>query len=152
MCRRTEEEVEPTVGLPRHRHFVGFFNVPVQTRTRDPPFYGYSEKPPHFSRLLRHAWGYGGHILDLNPLGPHGGSPLMYIYIIMHATCACMCEFLVLLFFFFVAVPSRHQQVKIAAPLTGHCRAIYTSNSVSMVNGKKHLCCALKLLNVCPAN
>ena len=29
MCRRTEEEVGPTVGLPRHRHFVGFFNVPV---------------------------------------------------------------------------------------------------------------------------
>ena len=30
MCRRTEEEVGPTVGLPRHRHFVGFFNVPVE--------------------------------------------------------------------------------------------------------------------------
>ena len=73
MCRRIEEEVEPTVGLPRHRHFVGFFNVPVQAPTRDPPLYGYSEKPPHFSRLLRHAWGYGGHILDLNPPGPHGG-------------------------------------------------------------------------------
>ena len=72
MCRRIEEEVEPTVGLPRHRHFVGFFNVPVQAPTRDPPLYGYSEKPPHFSRLLRHAWGYGGHILDLNPPGPHG--------------------------------------------------------------------------------
>ena len=43
MCRRIEEEVEPTVGLPRHRHFVGFFNVSVQTPTRDPPFYGYSE-------------------------------------------------------------------------------------------------------------
>ena len=34
MCRRTEEEVEvvPTVGLPRHRHFAGFFNVPVLHR------------------------------------------------------------------------------------------------------------------------
>ena len=72
MCRRIEEEVEPTVGLPRHRHFVGFFNVPVQTPTREPPFYGYSEKPPHFSRHLRHAWGYGGHILDLNPRVPTG--------------------------------------------------------------------------------
>ena len=30
MCKWTEEEVGPTVGLPRHRHFVGFFNVPVQ--------------------------------------------------------------------------------------------------------------------------
>ena len=37
MCRRNEEEVEPTVGLPRHRHFVGFFNVRVKTPTRDPP-------------------------------------------------------------------------------------------------------------------
>ena len=73
MCRQIEEEVEPTVGLPRHRHFVGFFNVPVQTPTRDPPFYGYSEKPPHFSRLLRHAWGYGGHILDFNPRVPTRG-------------------------------------------------------------------------------
>ena len=57
MCRRIEEEIEPTVGLPRHRHSVGFFNVPVQTPTRDPPFYGYSEKPPHFSRLLRSRMG-----------------------------------------------------------------------------------------------
>ena len=34
MYRRTEEEVDvvPTVGLPRHRHFVGFFNVPVLHR------------------------------------------------------------------------------------------------------------------------
>ena len=39
-------------GPPRHRHFVGFFNVPVPASTRQ-PFYGYSEKPPHFSRLLR---------------------------------------------------------------------------------------------------
>ena len=39
MCRRNEEEVGPTVGLPRHRHFVGFFNVPVLAPTRDHPFY-----------------------------------------------------------------------------------------------------------------
>ena len=31
--------VGPTVGLPRHRHFVGFFNVPVLAPTRDHPFY-----------------------------------------------------------------------------------------------------------------
>ena len=29
-----EKEVWPTVGLPRHRHFAGFFNVPVQAHTR----------------------------------------------------------------------------------------------------------------------
>ena len=31
MCRWTEE-VGPTVGLSRHRYFVRFSNVPVQTR------------------------------------------------------------------------------------------------------------------------
>ena len=41
----------PTDGLPRYRHFVEFFNVPVQARTLGNPFYGYSEKPPHFSRI-----------------------------------------------------------------------------------------------------
>ena len=30
---------------------------------------------PHFSRLLRHAWGYGGHILDLSPRVPTGEQP-----------------------------------------------------------------------------
>ena len=41
MCRRAEEEVVPTVGLPRHRHFAGFFTLvlsfavsSVQTSTR----------------------------------------------------------------------------------------------------------------------
>ena len=65
-------------GSQRHRHFVGFFNVPVQAPTRDPPFYGFSEKPPHFSRLLRHAWGYGGHILDLTPRVPTGEQTAKY--------------------------------------------------------------------------
>ena len=72
MCRRTEE-VGPTVGLPRHRHFVGFFNVPVQPLTRGKPFYGFSEKPSHFSRILRRSVEYGGPILVLDPLVPDGG-------------------------------------------------------------------------------
>ena len=59
MYRRTVEEVGPTVGLPRHGHFVGFFNVPVQEPTRDQPFYAYSVEPPHFSGFLRRAWAYG---------------------------------------------------------------------------------------------
>ena len=37
MCRQTEEEVGPTVGLPRHRH-LGFFNMPVQALTRGHSF------------------------------------------------------------------------------------------------------------------
>ena len=32
---------------------------------------------PHFSRLLRHAWGYGGHILDLSPRVPMGALSLI---------------------------------------------------------------------------
>ena len=38
MRRRSEEQVGPTVGLPRHRYFAGFFNVLVQAPTRDHPF------------------------------------------------------------------------------------------------------------------
>ena len=40
-------------GSQRHRHFVGFFNVPVQAPTRGHPFY----------TVIR--WEYGRHILDL---------------------------------------------------------------------------------------
>ena len=35
LCRRTEVRS----GSQRHRHFVGFFNVPVLAPTRDQPFY-----------------------------------------------------------------------------------------------------------------
>ena len=38
MCMRTEEEDGPTPRLQRHRHFVGFLNLPVQAVTRGPPF------------------------------------------------------------------------------------------------------------------
>ena len=56
MCRRTEEEVGPTVGLPRHRHFVGFFNVPVLAPTRDHPFYTViPTPPPHLVAFYDHA-------------------------------------------------------------------------------------------------
>ena len=67
MCRRTEEEVGPTVGLPCHRHFVGFFNVPVLAPTRDHPFYTVIPTHRPISRLLRSRWGYGGHIIDFTP-------------------------------------------------------------------------------------
>ena len=47
MCRRTEEEeIGPTVGSQRQRHFVGFFNVPVQAPTRDQPLL-YTVIPTH---------------------------------------------------------------------------------------------------------
>ena len=43
MCRRTEE-VGRTVGLPCNKHFVGFFNVPVQAPTRGHLFTVIAEK------------------------------------------------------------------------------------------------------------
>ena len=76
MCRRTEEGWR-TVGLPRHKHFVGFFNVPVQAPTRGQ----HSEKPLHFNRLLRRAWGYGGPILVINSRIPMGHPKCMQIYV-----------------------------------------------------------------------
>ena len=33
-------------GCQRHRHFVGFFNLPIQAPTRDLPFYGYPRNRP----------------------------------------------------------------------------------------------------------
>ena len=41
MCRRTEEEVGPTVWLPRHIYLVGFFVVPVQEPTRGHSVYSF---------------------------------------------------------------------------------------------------------------
>ena len=67
-------------GCQRHRHFVEFFNVPVQAPTWGHPFYGYSEKPPHsyFNRHLRSEWGYGGPILIFNPRIPMGATHLQW--------------------------------------------------------------------------
>ena len=48
---------------------LGFFNMPVQAPTWGQPFYGYSEKPPHFSHLLPRALGHGRPILVFNPQG-----------------------------------------------------------------------------------
>ena len=53
MCRWTEEEVGHMIGLPRHRHFVGFFNVPVKAPTWATLFTVFRETAPiAFSRLL----------------------------------------------------------------------------------------------------
>ena len=38
-------------------------NARPSTDTGPEPFYGYSERPPNFSRFLRRTWGYGGPIL-----------------------------------------------------------------------------------------
>ena len=47
--------------------------IKKQRTNTGPTFYGYSEKPPHSSRLFPVAKGYGGHILVLNPESQRGG-------------------------------------------------------------------------------
>ena len=51
-------------GYNRHRHVVVSVQAPTQS------FYGYSEKSPHFSRILRRAWGYAEPIVVLHPRVP----------------------------------------------------------------------------------
>ena len=58
-------------GSQHYRHFVRFLNIPVQALTHGHPFYNYSEKLPHFSRLLQRPLGYRGPILVIQPKGPH---------------------------------------------------------------------------------
>ena len=47
MCRRLKRKLYLLSGSQRHRHFVGFFNMPVLHRHWPPFLCGYSEKPPH---------------------------------------------------------------------------------------------------------
>ena len=94
------------VGLPCHRHFVGFFNVSVQAPTQGQPFYAYSGKMPHFSHLLRHAWGYGGPILILIPQGPHGGTLKSHAWHVK--TCTTVT--------FYMKIKTRHVFVKHGCP------------------------------------
>ena len=75
MCRRTEEEVVPTVGLPRHIHFVGIFKRARPSIDTGPNFLRlFRENCPLSVRLLRRAWGFRGPILVLNPRVPTGDS------------------------------------------------------------------------------
>ena len=69
-------------GSQSNRHFKRFFNVPIQAPTESQPFKGYSEKLPHFSRLLRCALGYWGPVFVLKPQGP-GGRNWKYSVFIM---------------------------------------------------------------------
>ena len=54
-----KEKMDLRSGSQRHRHFVGFFNVPVQAPTRDQPFYtvrlGYCFTPYQRLRLYNGA-------------------------------------------------------------------------------------------------
>ena len=73
MCRLTEEKVGPTVGLLMPlRHFVGFFNVPVQEPTRWHPFYKSIPRNRPIELPFTTRLGYGGHTLDLSPGSQQG--------------------------------------------------------------------------------
>ena len=65
-------------GSERHRHFVGFFNVPVLAPTRGQPFYDYSEKPP-ISVAFSTRMGTRKTYSLLTPTGSHGGSDMKSI-------------------------------------------------------------------------
>ena len=80
MCRQTEE-VGPTVGLPRHIHFVGFSNVQVQAPTRGQPFYGYYKKTVTFQSLFTTRMGIRRTYFILKPFGSPRGSLFKYFLI-----------------------------------------------------------------------
>ena len=63
ICAGGPKKLDLRSGFQRHRHFVGFFEVPVLAPTRDQPLY--TLIPTH--RLLRTRWGYGGAHSRLNP-------------------------------------------------------------------------------------
>ena len=61
-------------GSQRQRHFVGFFNVPVQAPTRGHPFlHGYLEKPPHLVAFYDTLGIRRTHSRLNPPPCPHGG-------------------------------------------------------------------------------
>ena len=61
-------------GSQRHRHFAGFFNVPVQTPTRDHPFYTVIPTHRPIKSPFTITLGIRRTHSRLNPPGPHGGN------------------------------------------------------------------------------
>ena len=56
MWRRTEEEVEPTVGLPTPQTFRSvLYRARPSTDTGPPFLYGDSDTPPHLVAFYDHA-------------------------------------------------------------------------------------------------
>ena len=76
MCRRTEEEIGPTVGLPSHRQFVGFFNVPIQVPTWAILFTVIPRNPPFQSPFTTRMWipRTYSHLKPPVPTGGGGGA------------------------------------------------------------------------------
>ena len=70
--------------MPHHRHFVGFFNVPVEAPTWANLFAVILFlNTVQFSPLLKRAWGYGRPILVLcTPQGPNGVKRLVSVEVL----------------------------------------------------------------------
>ena len=85
-CAGGLKKMDLRSGSQRHRHFVGFFNVPVLAPTRTTLFLRWFRHTAPFSRLLRSRWGYGGHILDLTPRALTG----VYLINCKFNFCTCM--------------------------------------------------------------
>ena len=66
-------------GSQRHRHFVWFFNVPVQTPTRGHPFYTVIPTHRPIKSPIKTRWGYGVRTLELNPRRPHGSHATIFL-------------------------------------------------------------------------
>ena len=56
-----KKKLDLRLGSQRYTHFVGFFNVPVQTLAWDHPFYTFIHRPIYSPFTTR--CGYGGHII-----------------------------------------------------------------------------------------
>ena len=70
-------------GSQRHRHFAGFFNVPVLHRHGTTLLYGDSDTPPHLVAFYD-TLGIRRTYLDLNPGVLTGGIPL---YVLKMSVC-----------------------------------------------------------------
>ena len=62
-----KKKLDLRLGSQRNRHFVRFFNMHVQAPTRGHPFYTVISRNRPIKSPFTTGWGYGGHILDLNP-------------------------------------------------------------------------------------
>ena len=70
-CAGGLKKLDLRSGSQRHRHFVGFFNGPVQAPTRDHPFYTVIPRPLHLVAFYD-TLGIRRTHSRLNPPGPHG--------------------------------------------------------------------------------
>ena len=76
-CAGGLKKLDLRSGSQRHRHSVGFFNVPVQASTRGHPLYGYFEKPPHLVAF------YDTLGLPLDTPGPHGRNFIFRVFVLL---------------------------------------------------------------------